>query len=348
MSAIITTLRRRFRRPANPRGQGLILLYHRVADLPRDPQLMAVSPGRFREHLEMIRRHGQPMSLAAMTAAAAAGSLPPRAVAVTFDDGYSDNLRDARPLLEAFDVPATVFVTAGQVGSDREFWWDELERLLLEPVRPPGRLCLSVSGQVREWSLSEHESANPAADTWNVLSADPPSPRQRTYQEVCGLLRPLSAEHREVVLTSLREQTGMDAAGRPTNRAVTVEELTALGAGDLVEIGAHTLTHPVLSVLSDVEQEREVRLSKARLESMLNRPVTSFSYPFGTRYDYSAATVRAVRRAGFARACANEPGPVEVEADAFRLPRMLVRDVDGEAMERLLEQWSGVRAGSTV
>ena len=113
------------------RGAIAILLYHRVARLERDPQQLAVTPERFDEHLTALRATCTPVALADVPALLRARRLPPRPVAVTFDDGYRDNLHEAKPLLERHGVPATVFVSSGYVGAGKEFWWDELERLLL-------------------------------------------------------------------------------------------------------------------------------------------------------------------------------------------------------------------------
>jgi peptidoglycan/xylan/chitin deacetylase (PgdA/CDA1 family) len=131
----------------------LILLYHRVADLKLDPQLLAVTPEHFAEHLEILRRYSRPMSLQGLLVALRNGCLPRQAVVVTFDDGYADNLHCAKPLLERYDVPATAFVTAGYVGSQREFWWDELERLILVPGRLPEELRVNINGSIRQWAL---------------------------------------------------------------------------------------------------------------------------------------------------------------------------------------------------
>lgn len=105
-----------------------MLLYHRVTDLEPDPHRLAIPPDRFKSHLDAIVRFGVPMSLAAMLDAARQGALPAGAVAVTFDDGYADNLANAAPLLVDAGVPATMFLSTGAIVNRREFWWDEYER----------------------------------------------------------------------------------------------------------------------------------------------------------------------------------------------------------------------------
>ena len=102
---------------------GLILVYHRVVELPSVNQSpLSVTTEAFASHLEVLRKHAYPMKLSAFIHALRAGTLPPRAVVVTFDDGYANNLFQAKPLLERFDIPATVFVTSGLLGTHREFW----------------------------------------------------------------------------------------------------------------------------------------------------------------------------------------------------------------------------------
>jgi peptidoglycan/xylan/chitin deacetylase (PgdA/CDA1 family) len=94
----------------------LILMYHRVTELPNDPYLLAVTPKHFAQQLGVIRRYGVPMRLGQLVEALQDGKVPKRAVVVTFDDGYADNLYNAKPLLELYSIPATVFVTTGCIG----------------------------------------------------------------------------------------------------------------------------------------------------------------------------------------------------------------------------------------
>ena len=123
---------------------------------------------------------------------------------------------------------------------------------------------------------------------------------------------------------------------------MTASELMALARDELVEVGAHTMTHSVLSERSIEAQRIEIEASKHALVEIVASPVPSFSYPFGGRDHYSAATVSLVRAAGFSRACSNFPGLVHVGTDSYQLPRLLVRDWSGEEFSRRLS--SAIRA----
>jgi peptidoglycan/xylan/chitin deacetylase (PgdA/CDA1 family) len=294
------------RRPSfRGRRIGLVLCYHRVADDRPDPWDLCVSPRHFAEHLEVIASAAHPVPLAQLTpqrGGRAGGARP--LVAVTFDDGYADNLHAAKPLLEAADVPATVFVVSGAIGRSGEFWWDELERAVLGPDPGP-----------------------PTADveTWQAF---------RTAHQT---LRVASRPEREATLSKLLD--GQDAGPRESRRALTEQELLDLADGGLVEVGAHTVTHPVLSSLPEEEQRWEVARAKAELEGRLGRPVRMFAYPYGRRQDWTPATAQAVRESGYTLACTTSTGLVRGRSNAFALPRFCVPDWNGEQLGEALERW---------
>ncbi|MGH7771185.1 MAG: polysaccharide deacetylase family protein [Candidatus Binatia bacterium] len=321
----------------------LILLYHRVAELPLDPQLLCVTPRHFSEHLEVLRRYARPMRLQELTQALRDGNLPRQGVVVTLDDGYADNFHAAKPLLEHFDIPATVFIASGYLGRQCEFWWDELERLLLQPGTLPKKLCLSVNGNPYQWELGEashySEKAHRRHHGWNVLQEDTPSLRHHLYRSLYRMLLPLPEHKRRKVLNEVIAWAGAESMGRGMHRALSPHEVCWLAEGGLVEVGAHTMTHPVLAVLSESEQRIEISGSKARLEEILGHPVTSFSYPYGSQSDYTMETAFVVREAGFACACSNFAELVWRDSDRFQLPRVVVRDWDGEEFARRLWEW---------
>ena len=316
------------RRPA--RG-AVVLLYHRVVDLECDPQLLAVSPQRFDEQMRLIAREFQPMSLRELSVCVRAGNVPERAVVVTFDDGYEDNLTNAKPILEKYQVPATVFIASGAVASGREFYWDKLEDLLLTDRVLPGELAVTIEGEDCRW-VFDGESAGYTQRRWDVLSGQQPGLRQSAYLGLCDKLRPLAPDQQAAVLDKLCRWAGVGVAQRPTHRTMNADQLKQLASGGLIEVGAHTIDHPILATLPLDEQRRQIRRSKQALQRMIGRPVRGFSYPYGTRSSYTPDTVEAVAEAGYQCACSNFPGRPGRGSDPYQLPRVLVRDWDGSCL----------------
>lgn len=330
-------LRRALRRVRN-RPAGVILLYHRIAGADEDPWGLAVSPGHFAEQMDVLRRSARAVPLARMTEAPRGGAAKRRA-AVTFDDGYADTFLVARPLLERHDVPATVFLATGYVGRNREFWWDELAGLLLHPGPLPALLRLAVAGTACEWIL--RDGVRYGEDAWRRFRAwrapdAPPTDRHRLYYSLWQRLRVQSDAEQQRVLDDLAAWAGLERTTRPPYRPLAADEAVALGRGRLIEIGAHTHTHPLLAALPAAAQRAEVRASLERCRALAAGPVTSFAYPFG---NYAAETVAIIREAGFTLACSTAGGAVRQSDHPLELPRVHVQDWDGEEFERRLAGW---------
>lgn len=318
----------------------LILLYHRVIDLPTDPYLLSVAPDHFAEHLAVLRKMARPIALQHLADGLRDGKIPRRAVAVSFDDGYFDNLDYAKPLLERYDVPATFFVASDASTDAGEFWWDALERMFLQPGSLPRALCLTIDGVDQEWQLgssAEYGTGDYARHrSWNYGCKDDPTPRQAVLRAVHKLLSSLSDDKRGDVLQQLTAWSGVNAEPRSSYRVLSPAEILRLAQGELFEVGAHTVTHPVLAKLPAGRQRHEVCESKSWLQQIIGQPVTSFAYPHGLKSDYSEVTVDIVRQAGFDCACAAFPGMVRYGADAYQLPRLVIRNDDGDSFaERL-------------
>ncbi len=344
-SAPPLTLRRTDSRLAT----GVILMYHRIADEIQDPFSLAVSPRNFAEQLEVLSKHTRISPLSEIDGT---GAIPspgrPRAF-ITFDDGYADNLHVARPVLERADAPATVFIATGWLGSSDPFWWDELEALLLGDADLPPGIIVTTNDSVRRFTLTEpHQADAQSPETrltlgWKV-AAPPPTARHAAYIELWRTIQPLLAADREAVMEQIREGCGRPALDLAGRRTLAPEEVVRLADGGLVEIGCHTVTHPLVDGLASSERAWEIRTASDTLRDVLGAAPTSFSYPFNAPRE-DGNMVSLLRGAGFRRACTSSARPLTAGADPYRLPRLQVGDWAGDEFEERLLRWL---AGSRV
>jgi peptidoglycan/xylan/chitin deacetylase (PgdA/CDA1 family) len=298
-------------------GGVAVLGYHRICDDDHDPLGLATGTDCFDTHVRFLADYCEPMRLQDAATAVRRGRPPPRSVAVTFDDGYIDTLEHALPVLERHGVPATVFVTSGNPGA--EFWWDELARMVAAPRPLPPAVDLELPGGRLAWTRPDHAGRG----------------RHALLQSLAAALEPLTGPQRDVAMNELRRVLGrVDGPGR--HRSLPVDALRALAASRLVDIGAHTVTHPALAGLPAEEQSREVTQSRAELEEIIGREVRCFSYPHGS---HSAHTRRMVQDAGFQLACCSTPGLLTRTADPLAIPRLWVGRQNERDFRRWLKWW---------
>jgi peptidoglycan/xylan/chitin deacetylase (PgdA/CDA1 family) len=297
------------------RSHDVILLYHRVAVSDSDPWSLCITPERFSEHLEVLREC-VPITFQQVNLSDRYGGKRPRVV-VTFDDGYADNLYAAKPLLERYGIPATVFVVTGYVGKDREFWWDELEKIVFGPEILPGTIQFTSASGTRCFNTGECS-------------------RSSLYMSLYRNLQPMRHEERREILDQLLDGSHQSPSVRESHRIMSTEEVVKLADGGLIEIGAHTVTHPRLSSQPLAIQQMELQNSKSWLESLLGRSIASFSYPFGGSGHYSQETVWAVREAGYVRACTTAAHRVAKGDNLHELPRFNANDMTANDLEKLL------------
>jgi len=297
------------------RVEPIILMYHRVAEVACDPWKLAVTPERFAEQIETLHRYRTVVPLDWLLDKLESGQAPEKTAVITFDDGYVDVLRNARPVLERFGAPATAYLTTGAIGGRHEFWWDALSRIVLEPPALPESLELEVGGRPFAWRLNDGGS------------------RSDLHLALWKALRPLGDEHRTPALNDLERWAGTAPPARSDDRALDGEEVRLLAQSPVFTIGAHSVSHRSLPSLTDDEKRREVGESRAECQRLLARPVTGFAYPFG---EHDRATERIVEQTGFRYACATDPGVAASFRDRFRLPRIAVDNWSGEDLARRL------------
>jgi peptidoglycan/xylan/chitin deacetylase (PgdA/CDA1 family) len=264
-----------------------VLLYHRVAPpSPWDPYDLAVEPRRFEQHLRVARALGHVVTVDELVSRLAAGRPTAGLVAVTFDDGYADNLAAAR-IAATQQVPVTVFVATGACLGGPSFWWDELAALVAD-----GR----------------------------------PSKQQRaTLASLHALLRAAPAHRRTALLRQLRLQS-VPATPRDRGRPLTPDELHQLAGLPGVTVGAHTVTHPSLARLDALEQVDEMRTSRAWLEHTLGCAVDFLAYPFGKDGDVSETTKATASLCGFRAAFTTSGAAVHASTELTAISRLSVHD----------------------
>ncbi len=283
----------------------IVLLYHRVAAPTADPFDLAVHPDHFAAHVEHLAELGATAPLQDLV-----DSRDARGIAVTFDDGYADNATSAAPLLADAGLPATWFITTATLGR-RRFWWDRLSGALLGTSAAPDSIDVSVAGQ----------------DLW--LDLRTPSARRTALTFLHRRLLALTPEQIETTVAHL-----LDALGSPgyegDDHTMSVEQLRHLASLPLQEVGAHTRTHAHLASQSADRQRHEIDGSVRDLESLVQRPITSFAYPFGGPGTVGPLAPGLVADAGCRLACTTIPGRVGRRADPFHVPRLTVLDWDAE------------------
>jgi peptidoglycan/xylan/chitin deacetylase (PgdA/CDA1 family) len=289
-------------------------MYHRIAEAGPDPFGICVHPERFVEHLESLQKQADVVPLTSIRERSSE-----LRVAITFDDGYADNATTARAVLESADAHATFFIVTGALETGQEFWWDSLEHLVANLPQTTAGLDVSV-----------HERVTVRLQTGSA------SDRERTLETLHRALLPLSLADIKGFLDLLAGEMDIAWADRATHRPMDLEELTELHSSPLAEIGAHSISHPVLATLPPNEQRREIAGSRERLEEQLNAPVRAFAYPFG---EHGKATPGLVKDSGFELACTVEPGKVVPTTDPFLIPRYEVHDWSKQEFTERLRHW---------
>jgi peptidoglycan/xylan/chitin deacetylase (PgdA/CDA1 family) len=295
--------------------QPVILMYHRVAFVQHDPWGLAVDPERFEEQIAYAKQHRSPMSVDEFVERLRNKTLPANAVAVTFDDGYRDNLVHAKPVLARYGVPATLFLATGFIDQDAPFWWDELASMILASTQAAhDRQVLAGETVNLDWGEPDHSDMTGEWRAWN----EPRTPRQSAYLAIWRRLRLATAEQRELAINTLRQrfETAGDSLGSP----LSSDEIHTLLCDGLVQLGAHTVTHPALTSLDRLECRREIVDSGNRCRELAAKSINGFAYPYG---DMSAEVQRDVASLGFSWACSTQ-GSFAEQPNIYALPRIAV------------------------
>jgi peptidoglycan/xylan/chitin deacetylase (PgdA/CDA1 family) len=263
------------------RGHVRALMYHRFSHRSTgDPRF--VDAATLASQLDLIRRHHTPVTPDHHHAVHVHGEPAPGPcpVVLTIDDGYRDTLEVAHPLLRERGLPAMLFMTTGLADGPFWFWWDKIEYVVHEA--PAAEHDLDVLGRTLRLDLRT------------------PAGRRRAWSDVADRCRFASNETKLQFIDTLADTLGVDlpAEAPERYRGVTWDELRSMVREGLL-VGAHTVSHPILSRVPQSDGEREIGESRARLEQELACEIPWFCYPQGGPADYTAELCRYLSDAGF-------------------------------------------------
>jgi peptidoglycan/xylan/chitin deacetylase (PgdA/CDA1 family) len=282
-----------------PGGKGArlsILIFHRVLAQP-DP----LFPGeqdvrRFDEVLSWVARWFQVMPLDQAVSQLATGTLPARAAAITFDDGYADNATQALPLLKQHGMTATFFIASSFLDGGR-MWNDSV----IEMVRAHRGKAVDL----RDIGLGVH-------------SLETNQQREAAIGSLLGQIKYLEPLKRQETVSAIEK---LAKALLPSDLMMTADQVRQLHREGM-QIGAHTCSHPILARVTDDEAQNEMRAGKVALETLIGDEVTLFAYPNGRPgKDYLAQHAVMAKQIGFRAAVTTAPGVSSHATDLFQLPR---------------------------
>jgi peptidoglycan/xylan/chitin deacetylase (PgdA/CDA1 family) len=274
-----------------------VLIFHRV--LPRTDPLFPgeMTAERFERLMALVAAAFNVMTLGHAMALRAAGKLPRRALVITFDDGYADNAEIALPILQRHGLRATIFVSTGFLDGGR--MWND-----------------SVIETVRAAKVPALDLASFGLGTLPLATAQQ---RSLAIDALLPKLKYMTLAEREEALSRLHRLAG--APGLPGDLMMTSGQVREMHRAGM-EVGGHTVNHPILRVLPDEQARAEIDQGRQHLQSIIDAPVEVFAYPNGRpAQDFDQRHVDMMRQMGFAAAVSTAPGVVTAGSDRYQLPR---------------------------
>jgi peptidoglycan/xylan/chitin deacetylase (PgdA/CDA1 family) len=273
-----------------------VLAYHRVL-AERDPLLPdEPSAAEFERRMRWVKTNFNVLPLSKAVGALRADRLPPRALCITFDDGYADNFSIALPILKRLELPATFFVATGFLDGGCMF-----NDVVIEAVRG----ALAPQLDLDDLGLGRHALGSCEQ-------------RGRAIDRILARVRYFEPGRRSEVAREVARRAG---AGMRTDLMMTSVQVRALHAAGM-EIGAHTVSHPILAEIDPQRARQEMAASRARLEEITGAPVRLFAYPNGTPLrDYRGEHAALAREVGFDAAVSAAWGAARAGDDLYQIPR---------------------------
>ena len=264
-------------------GLGSVLMFHRVCPESSRPRIrgnagLEVTPEYLENTIKFLRKNNYEIISLSRVAKILNDNYKKKKFAVlTFDDGYIDNYVHAYPIFKKHRVPFSIYVTTNFPDGNGILWWYILEDLILKEAR----IEFQLNGLEYQYSCA------------SLLQ------KEWAYQQIHGLILNGPSNDLNQRILQVFKNYDIDFLKKTSQLALTWEQIREMSADPLIEIGAHTINHQVLSKLTDFAVQKEMEGSRDKIESEINQKVEHFSYPFGTRKEVGQREFRIAKKCGF-------------------------------------------------
>ncbi len=287
----------------------LIVVYHGISANGNKFQPFTLLPSTdFERHITFLKKHYTILSLKEIVYLMnQKKKLPPRVAVITFDDGYYNNLTHALPILQKHQVPVTIFLTTGYIGTtkllplDRAYLICRYSRELKSQTRPEiGLESLSFNNELE---------------------------RENSFSKLVNVLKKIPTDDQKLYLDSLEQELHVpdfekDKSIYQDFKLMSWEEVLKLKRSGLVDFGSHTVSHEILTNVPDQIAEKEIIDSKTILEEKLNEPISFFAYPNGRQIDFNSQHIHLLCKYGYSAAVTTIPALNSHKENIYTLKRM--------------------------
>ncbi len=320
--------------------KAIVLMYHRIADSQADVWNIAISPENLEEQLKYLKKAGRVIPLKELVKEVRNKKIKKNSVVITFDDGYADNFYIAKPLLEKYNLPATFFIPSINIGQQKEFWWDELEQIILYTKELPSSISITINDITIELSLNDENKLTDEIISrqiaWKAYEEPPSTLRCDIFLKIWEALKPLKNEQQQEYLKTIRSWAGCNISSRPQYQCMSIEQMKILAENELFTIEAHSSTHAALAFHDKSFQDKELISNKNYLEKILNKKIDMLAYPYGS---YNTDTIKAATGAGFEFAFTTDEESVSNKTEIHRVGRFQVKNQNATQFAESMERW---------
>lgn len=289
------------------RGKAAIFTYHRV--LPSNEIFRNASPNhglivsteRFDEQMQYLSEKYRIIAM---------DELPDHlsgsadfAIAITFDDGYKDNLTYALPILKKYNIPATIYIATRLPEGDCRMWWYELEKL----CDSRNSIAFTIKGKSYNYKIR------------NLIQ------KKRCFQKIHNMIQSLSENEQNYLMDLIRQGRSPECYKK---YCLTWEEIQLLDKEPLITIGAHTHSHANMKKLTTEDLKKEILTSNSLFEEKLGHTIDHFAYPYGTSNEVGGREYSIAGASGYKTAVTNMCDSLKSDSQIFYLPRYSVLERD--------------------